>query len=160
MKIFERFFMWLSGAGLAVVFLVTFAQVVQRYLFNIPLPWATDIIRIFFIYSVFSGMCVGIIRKSHLNIDVILQIVSPKVRSLFNLLSNVVVVFFLVTVMRYSISFIQDNADQTTPYLLFPMSYVYIIFPVTIIVMLAALLIDSLGIVKSLVAPKSLEGAE
>ncbi len=143
MKIFERFFMCASGVALAIVFLVTFAQVIQRYVFNIPLPWATDIIRIFFIYSVFSGMCVGIIRKSHLNIDVLLQIVPDRVKTILGLISNCIVIFFLVTVMRYSISFIQSNADQTTPYILYPMSYIYAIFPVTIVVMVIALLLDT-----------------
>lgn len=159
MKIFERFFMWVSGASLAVVFLVTFAQVVQRYVFSMSLPWATDIIRILFIYSVFCGMCVGIIRKSHLNIDVVLQIVSARVRPVLDLISNCIVMFFLVTVMRYSISFIQSNADQTTPYILFPMSYVYAVFPLTIVVMVAALILDSVNIVKSLSGKGKEEGA-
>lgn len=143
MKIFERFFMWVSGAALAIVFLVTFAQVIQRYAFSMSLPWATDVIRIFFIYSVFSGMCVGIIRKSHLNIDVVLQLVPENVKTIFGLVSNCIVMFFLATVMRYSISFIQSNADQTTPYILFPMSYMYAIFPITIVIMLLALLLDT-----------------
>lgn len=159
MKLFERFFMWLSGAALAIVFVISFTQVVQRYVFSMSLPWATDIIRIFFIYSVFSGMCVGIIRKSHLNIDVVLQIVSPRARTGLNLISNCIVIFFLFTVMRYSISFIQSNADQTTPYILFPMSYVYAIFPVTIVVMVLALLLDSVNIIKLISGKEKGEGA-
>ena len=159
MKIFERFFMWISGAALAIVFVITFAQVVQRYVFSMSLPWATDIIRIFFIYSVFSGMCVGIIRKSHLNIDVVLQIVSPRVRIVLDLISNCIVIFFLATVMRYSISFIQSNADQTTPYILFPMSYVYAIFPITIVIMVIALLLDSVNIIAILSGKKKEGGA-
>ena len=151
--------MCVSGAGLTIVFLITFAQVIQRYLFSMSLPWATDVIRIFFIYSVFSGMCVGIIRKSHLNIDVVLQIVPKKVRPVLDLISNCIVVFFLVTVMRYSISFILSNTDQTTPYILFPMSYVYVIFPVTIVIMLIALLLDSIAIIKGFPGNNNEEGA-
>lgn len=149
MKFFERFFMWASGASLAVVFCVTFFQVIQRYIFSMPLPWATDIIRISFIYSVFCGMCVGVIRKKHLDIDVLLQILPQKARRAFDILSNCIVIFFLGTVMRYSISFIQANTDQTTPYLLYPMSYIYAVFPITIIVMIVALLCDIRKIVTS-----------
>lgn len=134
--------MVISGASLLVVFIVCFAQVVQRYLFSMSIPWATDVIRIFFIYSVFCGMCVGLIRKKHLDIDVLIQLVPPKVRSVLAFTSNIIVMIFLAMVLRYSISFILDNADQTTPYILFPMSYVYSIFPVTIVVMLMALLLD------------------
>lgn len=134
--------MWISGFSLLVVFVICFVQVVQRYIFSMSIPWATDVIRIFFIYSVFCGMCVGLIRKKHLDIDVLIQLVPPKVRFVLALISNIIVFFFLVVVLRYSISFIMDNADQTTPYILFPMSYVYSIFPVTIVIMLMALLLD------------------
>jgi TRAP-type C4-dicarboxylate transport system permease small subunit len=103
-------------------------------------------------------MCVGIIRKSHLNIDVVLQLVSNKVKTVLGLVSNVIVIFFLVTVMRYSISFIQSNADQTTPYILFPMSYMYAIFPITIVVMVIALLLDTWRLAFSL-AGKARGGA-
>lgn len=139
--------MWVSGFSLLVVFIVCFAQVVQRYLFSMSIPWATDVIRIFFIYSVFSGMCVGLIRKKHLDIDVLIQLVPPKVRSVLAVISNGIVFFFLLMVLRYSISFIMDNADQTTPYILFPMSYVYSIFPVTIVVMLLAIVLDTCAMI-------------
>jgi len=55
-----------SGICLAVVFLVTLGQVVQRYVFHMPMPWATDVTRISFIYSVFFGMGVGVFRACSL----------------------------------------------------------------------------------------------
>ena len=143
MKMFERFFMGASGLTLLIVFLVSFVQVIQRYLFSMSIPWATDVIRVFFIYSVFSGMCVGVIRKKHLDIDVLVQLLPPKGRRVLSVVSNLIVITFLGAVLRYSISFIESNADQTTPYLLYPMSYVYAIFPLTIVVMIAALLLDT-----------------
>lgn len=84
----ERFFAAISGLNLAVVFAVTFVQVIQRYVFNMSIPWATDIIRICFIYSVFGGMCVGVIKKLHLNIDVVAKLVPRKVSKILSLLSN------------------------------------------------------------------------
>ena len=143
MKIVERFFAVISGITLTIVFIVALAQVVQRYMFNVSIPWATDVIRICFIYSVFSGMCVGIIRKSHLNIDVLLQIVPEKLKQAFGILSNVIVMVFLSVVLRYSIPFIKANADQYMPYIKFPLSYVYVVFPITAFVMIVALLVDT-----------------
>lgn len=139
----ERFFAAISGLNLAVVFVVTFAQVIQRYVFNMSIPWATDIIRICFIYSVFGGMCVGVIKKLHLNIDVVAKLVPRKVSKILSLLSNIMIIFFLSIVLCYSIPFILSNMDQYTPYLSFPMSYVYIVFPVTASVMIGALLLDN-----------------
>lgn len=144
MKIASKFFSIVSGLCLLIVFIVTFAQVIQRYVFNMPLPWATDVIRITFIYSVFFGMCVGVLKKSHLNIDVVIKLVPERIRDKIGACTNLLVIAFLTVALRYSIPFIRDNADQVTPYLSFPMSYVYCVFPLTMSVMIVALAIDSL----------------
>lgn len=139
----EKIISAISGFSLMVVFLVAFAQVIQRYFFNMSIPWATDVIRICFIYSVFGGMCVGVINKSHLNIDVVVKLLHPKMGNILLLISNTMVMIFLIVVLRYSITFIMANSDQYTPYLSFPMSYVYIVFPITSLIMIVALLLDS-----------------
>ena len=143
----QNLFSILTGACLAVVFFVTFGQVVQRYVFQLPMPWATDVIRIFFVYSVFLGMAVGIFKKAHLNIDVLIQALPSWVRPWFGLLSNVVVFVFLSVVFYFSFSFMMANKDQYTPYLMFPMSYVYMIVPITVGFMVLFLMIDSVKLI-------------
>jgi TRAP-type C4-dicarboxylate transport system permease small subunit len=146
MRKVELAFSIASGANLCVVFLVAFAQVIQRYVFKMSIPWATDVIRITFIYSVFCGMCVGVIRKSHLNIDVFVQLMPKKLRFLLALAANVIMIIFIGVVFRYGITFILANRDQTTPYLAFPMSWVYAVFPVAALVMLVSLVMDTCGL--------------
>ncbi len=149
-KLVERFFAILSGISLCVVFIVSFAQVVQRFVFNMSMPWAPDVTRIFFVYSVLCGMCVGVIRKSHLSIDVFVHALPERVRTALALVSDIIVIVFLVFVFKESFPFIAGNTDQTTPYLNFPMSYVYAAFPVCIAVMLAYLAVDSVVTLKDL----------
>lgn len=141
----EKFFAITSGICLFIVFSVSFAQVIQRYVFQLSMPWATDTIRIFFVYSVFCGMCVGLIRKSHLNIDVVIKLLSNKGKLYLHLVSNIIMFTLLVYVFKESIPFIIANNNQYTPYLLIPMSYVYGFFPIIAIFMLAFLLFDSLN---------------
>ena len=155
MKKIESFFSFISASCLLIVFFVSFAQVIQRYVFHISIPWATDVFRIFFIYSVFSGLCVGLLKKAHLNIDVILQLVPEKVKPALGILSNLIVGFFLFFVLKSSIPFIMANADQQTPYLLFPMSYLYAIFPITAVVMLLFLFLDTVNSIKLLTNKKA-----
>ncbi|MDK2907357.1 MAG: TRAP-type transport system small permease protein [Petrotoga sp.] len=151
MKKIQNLFSLLAGGCLGIVFLVTFAQVVQRYIFQLSMPWATDVIRIFFVYSVFFGMAVGVFKKIHLNIDVFIQILPSNLKPLFDILSNVVVLVFLCFVFRFSIPFMMANKDQYTPYLMFPMSYVYMIVPITVGFMVLFLLSDSVRLIFRLV---------
>ncbi len=150
MKKIQTLFSALTGICLAVVFAVTFGQVIQRYVFQLPMPWATDVIRIFFVYSVFFGMAVGVFKKAHLNIDVLVQVLPKSLKPWFDLLSNLVVCGFLSVVLRYSFTFMTANADQVTPYLLFPMSYVYGVIPLTAGFMVAFLVFDTLKLLGGL----------
>lgn len=156
MKRLSFLFSILTGLCLTVVFAVTFAQVIQRYVFQMAMPWATDIIRIFFVYSVFFGMAVGVFQKKHLNIDVIVHALPKKLKPWLDLLSNGVTGIFLAFVFYFSFSFMMDNTDQVTPYLLFPMSYVYLIVPVTVGFMLIFLLWDSFQLLNDLRSGKGL----
>ena len=155
MKKLTLLFSILTGLCLAVVFVVTFAQVIQRYVFQMAMPWATDIIRIFFVYSVFFGMAVGVFQKKHLNIDVFVHALPQRFKPWFDLLSNGITSIFLTFVFYFSFSFMMDNRDQVTPYLLLPMSWVYLIVPVTVGFMLLFLLWDSW---KLLFDPRSSRG--
>ena len=142
MRKVELAFAIASAVNLAVVFIVTFAQVIQRYFFHMSIPWATDVIRITFVYSIFCGMCVSVIRKSHLNIDVFVQMMPEKVKFVLMLVSNVMILIFIGVVFRYSITFVAANTDQFTPFLAYPMSWVYAIFPIVSFVMLISVFID------------------
>lgn len=146
MKYIEKALAFGAGFNLLIVFLVVFAQVCQRYVFNIGLPWGTDVVRIAFVYSVFLGMTLGVIKKSHLNIDFLIHVMPPKFKPLFDLLSNIVMSVFLGFVLNYSIPFIASNTDQTMPYLNLSMSWVYAIIPLCSIIMLLSLLLDTYNI--------------
>ncbi|MDO4787001.1 MAG: TRAP transporter small permease [Fretibacterium sp.] len=153
MQKLRRLFAALSGFCLMVVFAVTLGQVVQRYIFNLPMPWATDIIRIFFAYSVFFGMAVGVFNRAHLNIDVLVRLFPAPLKPCFELLSNVVVFVFLGAVFLFSIPFVKANADQVTPYLQLSMSWLYAVIPVTVGFMLLFLFGDTLRLLRSFFVP-------
>lgn len=131
MKLVRLLFSALSGLCFAVVFVVTFSQVIQRYLFHLPMPWANDVIRIFFIYSVFFGMAVGVFNRSHLNIDVVISLCSRRWKAFFEFLSNAVVLCFLSVLLYYSWSYAAANLDQLMPYLPISMSWIYGVIPLT-----------------------------
>jgi TRAP-type C4-dicarboxylate transport system permease small subunit len=49
------------GISAIVVFVITFLQVLCRFVLKSPLPWSTDILRLAFTYLVFWGcvVCAG-----------------------------------------------------------------------------------------------------
>ena len=132
----------LGGISLAGVFIIVFVQVIQRYVFQLSMPWASDVIQILFTYSVFLGMAIGIFNKSHLNVDVLVEGFSTKTKRWFGVLTNVVVILFLSSVFVYSIRFVMDNMDQNMTYVQVPMSLTYAAIPLTVAFMLIYLVLD------------------
>lgn len=150
MKRVQKLFSALGGLCLAGVFIIVFAQVIQRYVFQLSIPWANDAIQILFIYSVFLGMAIGVFNKSHLNVDVVLQAFSPRARQWFAILSDVVMIVFLSAVMKYSVRFVADNMDQYMTYLRMPMSYIYAVIPITVVFMLIFLAMDLIRLTRAM----------
>ncbi|MDO5114870.1 MAG: TRAP transporter small permease [Synergistaceae bacterium] len=153
-KFLDKLFSVMSGVSLVAVFAIAFMQVVQRYIFQISIQWAPDAIRILFVYSVFTGMCVGVLRKSHLNIDVLIHLLPERGRVIIRAVSNILVIIFLSFVFKESFPFIAANRDQMMPYLQYPMSYVYGVFPVCVAVMLFYLIYDTMPAIWHLICGK------
>ena len=147
MKVLEKILAFLAGFSLLVVFAVVFAQVFQRYVFNISLAWGTDVIRIAFVYSVFLGMTLGVIKKSHLNIDVLVHSLPASWKPFFDFLTNVVIVVFLVFLLIYSVPFIRHNTDQVMPYLNLSMGWVYAVIPASALIMIFSIAADTLRMI-------------
>ena len=61
------------GISAIVVFVITFLQVLCRFVLKSPLPWSTDILRLAFTYLVFWGAAWCVREKEHLNVDVLLM---------------------------------------------------------------------------------------
>lgn len=128
-----RFVMGLSAA---TVFVITFAQVLCRYVLKSPLPWSTDILRLAFTYLVFWGAAWCVREKGNLNVDVLLTAMPVKLRRLVEILINVILCGFFVLLMVYGGQFAKSGLSQTTSYLPIPMTAYYASIPSAALVML------------------------
>jgi C4-dicarboxylate transporter DctQ subunit len=80
MKIFDRLEEWLLALLLAVMTLITFTQVVLRYVFNSGYTWALELTMIVFAFMIFLGISYGVRTGAHIGVDALVKIMSPKVR--------------------------------------------------------------------------------
>jgi TRAP-type C4-dicarboxylate transport system permease small subunit len=126
-----------AGLSLAGVTILTFAQVVSRYVFKLPIPWSQDVIRLTFIYLVFLGATIGIREKAHLNIDVVLVLFKKKSRAVLEILTNLIICAFLIFLIIKGMGAVTDSLTQKMPYLHnMPISVLYLAIPVNGLLML------------------------
>jgi len=63
---------------LAVMTLVTFAQVIARYVFNYSFVWALELVTYLFGFLIFIGMSYGVRVGSHIGVDALVKALKPK----------------------------------------------------------------------------------
>ncbi|SKC86252.1 TRAP transporter small permease [Maledivibacter halophilus] len=117
--------------AVGTVFIVTFLQVVSRFLFKLPIPWSTDIIRLSFVYVVFLGSALGMREKGHLNVDVIFNALPKKIRHMVGIAINLVLLVFFVAIVNLGFKFAQSGLTQGSPYLELPMTVYYMSVPLS-----------------------------
>ena len=80
----------------AATILVMCTQVVLRYVFNEPLPWAEELSRYFFIWIVYLGAAIASRRAAHLEVDYFVRHLPPQFQSWIRWLFMWVVTVFLL----------------------------------------------------------------
>lgn len=127
---------FVMGISAAAVFVITFAQVLCRYVLKSPLPWSTDILRLSFTYLVFWGAAWCVREKGNLNVDVVLTAMPVKMRKSAEILINIILCVFFIFLMVYGGQFAKSGLSQSTSYLPIPMTVYYASIPSAALVML------------------------
>ncbi|MEO8536036.1 MAG: TRAP transporter small permease [Betaproteobacteria bacterium] len=68
---------WLIAALLAAMTLITFGQVVARYVFNYSFVWALELVTYLFAALIFLGMAYGVRVGAHIGVDVLVKALRP-----------------------------------------------------------------------------------
>ena len=138
--------------SVAVMIFAMVYQVVLRYVFNNANSWSEELTRYIFIYQVMLASAVAIRRNSHLQVDVLVGKMNPKVKSVFTILSTIAGVIFLIVLFKYSLQFVAIGTRNTSSGLYIPMSIPYTALPVGCILMI---LVSIEVIAKNIVILKS-----
>lgn len=128
-NIINNFIKIVMGCSALTLSIVTFMQVITRFILKSPIAWGQDIIRLSFIYLVFWGGAFCVREKEHLNIDILLTSISVKARKVLELIINIVLVLFFVFIIYFGFRFAQSGSTQQAPYLPIPMSVYYMSLP-------------------------------
>ena len=139
---------WVIIIGLAVMTLVLFAQVAARYLFDSGLSWSEELSRYIMIWVVYLGAAVVYKDNSHISVTALEEAIGPKARLWLNLFQKLVSMGFIGLVGVYSYRTLEFAALQTSPNMLIPMNYIYLVFPLSsalIILHLIISIIDDLS---------------
>ena len=82
----------LAGICLLGSVAINFANIIGRYFFAVSIPWAEEIMLFLMVGCVFTGCCAVAWDGRQIRMDVVVSMLPAKVRDVFNLLSELVLI--------------------------------------------------------------------
>lgn len=110
--------------------LLTFYQVIMRYIFNNASSWSEEAIRYLFVWASCVGAAVGIRYHTHIGIDVIVNRFPSPVRRVVAIFGYLLIIGFSLILITYGYQLVGKTGMQISPALRLPMKWVYMAAPV------------------------------
>lgn len=120
------------GGALAFASALLFVNVVLRYVFRMPLPWAEEVSIYLIVWIVFVGGSVAVRTRGHIAIDLLPLVLSPVNRRRLALAVGAVMFLFFAVFFYYSGEHTLRirSGGQVMPVLQAPMWLTYLAMPV------------------------------
>ena len=120
----------------AIMIAVMIYQVILRYVFSSSNSWSEELARYIFIYDVMIAAAIATRRNSHLQVDFLINLFSPKVKSIFTICATIVGIVFLGFLFSYSITLCITAAKNISAGLKISMAIPYACIPIGVVLMI------------------------
>ncbi len=120
---YKKALSWLTGASLLIVFSVVLASSLSRYLLNSPIQWSEEIAKYAMIYGTMFGTILCYLEGMHIKFSFLEDAVSPKIRNILHLISDIVVLVSGIILAWSGYLFMMKRGAITAPGSGIPMYY-------------------------------------
>jgi TRAP-type C4-dicarboxylate transport system permease small subunit len=121
---------------LAATLILSFLQVVARYVFLVSTPWSEELARLLFVWGVFLGAAVGVKRDLHTRVDFIFQRLSARASALLLAGMDLLVAGMAVIMILYGAQLLYSTRTDFSTSLGYPRNLFYVPVPISGMLML------------------------
>ena len=86
----------ITATTLSICVVLVNANVIMRYFFNSPLRWAEEVVTSLFVWTVFIGSAYAYRKHSHLGVDILVNILPPKMKKVVKAAMSIVELLVLI----------------------------------------------------------------
>lgn len=138
LRLFLNVDVLLAGICLIILVIITFFGVIMRYFFNNPFVWQEEIQLWLFLWIAFFGGSAAFRAKSHVEIDMIVELLPKKLQKMIQILIYVLVVTVLGYLCLKGMMMVQQfiATNKSTFVLSIPSSIIYSVVPIGCVLMI------------------------
>lgn len=144
------------SVSFAIMLFAMLYQVVLRYVFSASNSWSEELTRYLFAFNVLIASSIAIRKDNHLQIDILISHLKPRVKCVFTIVATLAGMVFLCFLLGYSFMLCNTATNNVSAGLHIPMSIPYASIPLGTVLML----LTSLEVVLKNVAQLSNRGEE
>jgi len=133
LELIEKIFL---AVILSIMVIVMIYQVVLRYVFSASNAWSEELARYLFIYNVMIAAAIATRSNSHLQVDFLINLLKPKMKSFFTVGATTVGMVFLLFLFKYSITLCHTALNNISAGLKISMAIPYACIPIGVALML------------------------
>ncbi|MGV8058909.1 MAG: TRAP transporter small permease [Smithellaceae bacterium] len=149
-KIIVRSIDFIGCSLLLSIALLVFYQVIMRKIFNSPLGWIEEMVRIFLVWISFLGAYVALHNKQHLLMSLIVDKLSEKKKKIFSLITNSMILALLLIVVVYGAEFINQMGNIQMPVTGIKNFYVFGVMWISLFLMLLETLFEEYQLITNI----------
>lgn len=138
MDVLEKILRVILGLAMLVMLAVMVYQVILRYIFHASNIWSEELARYLMCYSVLLGAVIAIRKGSHLQVDVLLNLLKPRARHIAVVICTLAGMIFLGYFFSYGLDLCQSTMKSISAGTGIPMGYVYACLPIGAALMILA----------------------
>lgn len=132
----EWFLKVLVVIGNGLMLLIVFTQVITRYVFNYTPYFGEELARYLFVWVVFLSLPLVAKYGGHMCIETLTSRVKGATLKFLNICADIFTIVFLGIMVVCGIQMVMRTSYQTSPAMMIPMSWVYVVIPFGCAIML------------------------
>jgi len=151
-RVMDKILSYIVALLLVVMSGVVFGNVISRYFLNTTWGWYEEVSRFLLIWIVFLGAVIAMIRSDHLGIDLLPLVFPPRVCRAMVVLTDVLVLVALAIMFQGAWDMAIDSlaSGWVASSVPIPYGWVYMIGPVSAVLMFIQTLIKTPGDIRNL----------
>lgn len=131
---------WITALTLSVVVAVTLLQIVLRYVFNAPLIWSEELVKLLTVWITFIGAAAVCFDGRHLNVDVFFKMLPERARNVVRWINATISIVFLVILGWTSMTLVRLEMMQELSSIPLALGHVRLAATVGSVLMIAGIL--------------------
>lgn len=121
---------------MAILVTVVFMQVIFRFVLDSPLAWTEELARYSLIWLTFLGAAYAMSLKAHIGMEFFVNLFKVSIRKVLYIIATFASLLFFLLMVMEGFDLAMQGMSQLSPVLRIPMGMIYMVIPVSGVVLI------------------------